>query len=579
MRSNQLERFLREKTGLEVFCKEDNGSIVLEGKASSWDQVVAAGKLAAGKGYRGVVNKIECASSSSSKPNIPKVRDSKIEGSRVDVLIIGAGVVGSTVARELSRWNLKVLLIDKESDVALHQSSRNAGTAHPPIAPSPGSLKALYNRRGLELLPRLSKELGFPFKQTGMTILVSHRLYKLGLPLIASRAKQNGVDQFKVLSRDEIRGVEPLVTDRAVWAIFLPEGGILDPFKMTLAFAENAVENGAEVSLDTAALSMEVSHGSIVSVTTNRGTVYPRVVVNAAGIWADLVAEMAGDMFFTIHPRKGEMVILDKKKGGFARTCLSMPSPAQPSSDTKGGGLIPTVDGNILLGPNAHEVSRREDYSTSSAGVEEVLRKQMGLVKGLSPSDVITYFAGTRAATYEEDFIVERSKRIQNLVHAAGIQSPGITAAPAIAEDVAFMCLEILASQIDLKPNPRFSPVRRSLDFKGLTFEEKQKVIKENPEYGTVVCRCEGITRGEIEALFGSAIPPTTLDGVKRRVRSGMGRCQGGFCTPFVLEIMEEKLNLNATEITKKGGGSFVVSGYTRAFAGGGGDEHLSNEE
>jgi len=574
MKPNQLERFLRERTQLEVFCKEDNGSIVLEGKALSWDQVVAAGKLAAGKGYRGVVNKIEYVSAPSLKPSLPKVQDSKLQGRHVDVLIIGAGVVGSAIARELSKWNLKIMLIDKESDVALHQSSRNAGVAHPPIAPKPGSLKALYNRRGLELLPHLSKELDFPFKQIGMTILVPHRLYKIGLPIIFSRMKQNGVNQFKFLSGDNIRSVEPFVTDKAAWAIFLPEGGILDPFNMTLAFAENAVENGAEVSLETAALSINMEHGSIVSVTTNRGTVYPRVVVNAAGIWSDLIAEMAGDMFFTIHPRKGETVILDKKKGKFARTCLSMPSLAQTSSDTKGGGLIPTVDGNILLGPNAHEVPEREDYSTSTTGIEEVLNKQMGLIKGLSPSDVITYFAGTRAATYEEDFIVERSKRVQNLVHVAGIQSPGITAAPAIAEDVASMCLEILASQIDIKPNPKFSPMRRSFDFKGLTLEEKQKVIRENPDYGVVICRCEGVTKGEIEALFSSPIPPTTLDGIKRRSRAGMGRCQGGFCTPFVLEIMKEKLNLPPTEITKKGGKSFVVSEYTRVLMEGGKNEH-----
>ena len=573
MTPNQLERFLRRKTGLEITCQEDNGSIILEGTARSWDQVVAAGKLATGRGYREVVNKIQCEGFSPPGPRLPRVRDSRLEGRRVDVLVIGAGVIGCAVARELSRWNLKVLLIDKESDVGLHQSSRNAGTIHPPIAPRPGSLKALYNRRGLELMQGLSKELSFPFRQTGMTILVAHEIYKLGLPLISARARKNGITQMAILSRRDVRKVEPSVT-RGAWAIFLPEGGIVDPFKMTLAFAENAIENGVEVSLDTAALSMEVKHGSISSVLTNRGRLYPRLVVNAAGLWADLVADMAGDMFFTIHARKGEMVILDKKKGHLVNTCLSMPSPTQPSSDTKGGGLMPTVDGNILLGPNAHEVGFREDYDTSPEGIKEVISKQTRFIKGLSPSDVIAYFAGNRAATYGEDFIVERSRRVRNLVHAAGIQSPGITAAPAIAQDVASACLEILASETEVKPNPRFLAIRKNLDFRNLTIEEKQRVIREHPDYGTVICRCEGVTKGEIAAAFDSLLPPTTLDGVKRRVRAGMGRCQGGFCTPFVLEIMEQKLRVAPVEITKKGGDSFLVSGYTRpSTKGGEGDD------
>lgn len=570
MTPSQIERFLRRKTRLEIACREDNGSIVLEGMAPSWDQVVAAGKLATDRGYREVVNKVQCRDFSPPGPHLPRIRDFRLEGRHVDVLVIGAGVIGCAVARELSRWNLTVLLIDKESDVGLHQSSRNAGTIHPPIAPRPGSLKALYNRKGLELIHNLSKELSFPFRQIGMTILVAHEIYRLGLPLISARARKNGVRHMEILSRRDLEKMEPWVNERAAWAIFLPEGGIVDPFKMTLAFAENAVENGVEVSLNTAALSMEVEHGSISSVLTNRGRLYPRVVVNAAGLWADLVADMAGDMFFTIHARKGEMVILDRKKGYLVNTCLSMPSPTQPSSDTKGGGLIPTVDGNILLGPNAHEVGLREDYDTSPDGVEEVISKQTRFIHGLSPSDVIAYFAGNRAATYGEDFIVEKSRRVRNLVHAAGIQSPGVTAAPAIAQDVASACLEILASETEVKPNPRFSPVRRNLDFRDLTIEEKQKVIREHPEYGTVICRCEGVTKGEIQATFDSPLPPTTLDGVKRRVRAGMGRCQGGFCTPFILEIMEKKLKIPPVEITKKGGDSFLVAGYTRPSAKGG---------
>lgn len=237
-------------------------------------------------------------------------------------------------------------------------------------------------------------------------------------------------------------------------------------------------------------------------------------------------------------------------------------------SVTKGGGLIPTVHGNLLLGPTAIEVPQREDYSTSFEGLEELLKKHAA-IEGLSKNDVINYFAGTRAATYEEDFIVEPSKKIKNLVHAAGIQSPGLTSAPAIAIDVANMCIEKLQRQMKLVPNEKFCPVRKKEpEFRKLPLEEKQKIIEKNPAYGIVICRCEAVTKGEVLQALNGEIPATTLDGVKWRTRCGMGRCQGGFCTPFLVEIFQQFLD--PLTITKKGPGSELFVARTRS----GGTEH-----
>jgi len=333
---------------------------------------------------------------------------------------------------------------------------------------------------------------------------------------------------------------------------------------MTLAFAENAIQNGVEFSFQTFVESMELNQQKIVSVQTNRGRIFPRVVVNAAGLWADYIAELANDRFFTIHPRKGEMAIIDRKKQNLVKLTVSMPHITQAKSVTKGGGLIPTVHGNLLLGPTAKEVPFKEDYSTDEDSLNELIKRHAKLVEGLGLKDVITYFAGTRAATYKEDFIVEKSEKVKNLVHAAGIQSPGLTSAPAIAQDIAKMCIEILSNEIKVLPNTEFIPARKSEPlFKDLPLEEKQKLIKKEPDYGVVVCRCEEVTKAEIIKAVNSPLPATTLDGIKWRTRCGMGRCQGGFCTPYVLQTLQQKIDV--LNLTKKGGSSYIVVSKTRS--------------
>ena len=567
----EIERILFKKFSIPIQCEERNGALFLYGRVKTWDQVVKIGKFATKFGFRGVVNKIECEDVEPSAPKAPTFRDMNLHGRRVDVLIIGAGVIGCAIARELTKWKLDILVVDKEADVAMHQSSHNAGMMHPPIAPHSKSKKAHYNRKGLDMIETLSRELDFPFERNGMAILFPSVWYVFSLPFVKVREIQNEVREAETLSASKFLKIEPNVKKNFSWAYVIWEAGVVDPFQMTLAFAENAVQNGAKFSFNTFVEDFAVEDDRIEAVVTNRGTIFPRIVVNAAGVWADHIAALANDEFFTIHPRKGEMAIIDKKKSNLSRLTLSKVSLKQLGSVTKGGGLIPTVHGNLLLGPTAMEIANKEDYSTSQEGLDELFKKHASLVEGLSKKDVINYFAGTRAATYEEDFIVEPSQKIQNLIHAAGIQSPGLTSAPAIAVDIATMCIEKLQKEVKIVPNEKFCPVRKKdPDFKKLSLEEKQRIIEKNPNYGVVICRCETVTKGEVlQALHGN-VPATTLDGIKWRTRSGMGRCQGGFCTPFLVELMRE-VGIDPLTITKKGPGSELFVAKTRL----GGDEHV----
>ncbi|MCS7174194.1 FAD-dependent oxidoreductase [Pseudothermotoga sp.] len=563
-RLKRLKSVFERKFKNKVEVREKDDCVILEGLLNDWQDVVKAGKIATKFGFKGVVNLIECRGLQKEKPSRPTFRDAKLEGEKVDVLIIGAGVVGCSVARELSKWRLKILVVDKEPDVARHQSSRNAGMIHPPIAPKPGTKKAIYNKRGLDLLPRLSQELNFPLQMNGLSILSDSYLAVLAYPFIQVRAKKNGVERITLMSKERLKDLEPNVFDGFSWAYVISTSGIVDPFKMTLAFAENAVQNGAKFCFETFVESMDLEENKIVCVHTNRGRIFPKVVVNASGLWSDYIAELANDRFFSIHPRKGEMAIIDKKKANLLKMTLSKPVLSQAMSVTKGGGLIPTVHGNLLLGPTAKEVPYREDYSTSEEGMNELIRKHMILLKGLSPSDIITYFAGTRAATYEEDFIVEKSSKIENLVHAAGIQSPGLTSAPAIAEDVAKFCIEILSKTMNVVPNEKFNPRRVSEpQFNKLSIEEKQKLISENPNYGVVVCRCETVTKQEVINALKGFLPARTLDGIKWRTRCGMGRCQGSFCTPNIVGIISE-IGIDPLSMRKNSEGSELFIARTR---------------
>lgn len=561
-----IENSIRKYVSKNIVCREWHESIILEGEVTSWDLVIKAGKMAANIGYKGVVNRVYVSGLALPEIKLPVLEDAYLERKKVDVLIIGGGITGTAIARALSKWDMTVLLVEKEDDLAMHASSRNDGMVHTGIEAKPGSLRSKYNVKGNEMYTQFAKELDVPLERIGSNILFDKKWLMLGKPILMARAKKTGVPGVSLLSRKELLNYEPYIMEGVAGAVHFETTGITSPYKMTIACAENAVMNGVEVSLNTIVHEIAREKDRIISVRTNRGTLYPTVVVNAAGVFADNIADMAGDKFFTIHPRKGEIVLLDKKKQNLIHSVISKPSLALRQGNTKGGGLLRTIDGNILVGPNAYEQPYKEDYSTNRENIDSILKKHLPMIKGLSPADVITYCAGIRAATYEEDFIIERSEYVKNLVYAAGIQSPGFASAPAIAEEIEKLTLEALSEVMTVKKKEKWNPIRKGIpDLARLSIEERSMLIKQRTDYGTIICRCEEVSKGEIIDAIQSPIPIKTIDGIKRRVRAGAGRCQGGFCMPLVMDIISKQTGTDMTEINKKGRESNIVVGETKS--------------
>lgn len=560
----KLQQQLNKHISKDIQCGEALGSVVLEGELADWQQVVEAGQLAAKTDYRGVINRLHLKEDQSRSFTKPEVISKELENMVVDVLVIGAGIIGSAIARQLSQYQLKVLVIDKEYDVAIHTSSRNDGMIHPGFAAKTGSLKSKYNVRGNAMYDQVAKDLDVPIRQVGSYILMDRQYLKVARSYFSGKCEKVGIEGVykdkKALKREI-----PYLNERIQWGYFFPSTKVTSPYRMTVAYAENAVSNGVEFSLNTVALSMKKQNNRIVSVCTNKGTIHPKVVINAAGTFADIVADMAGDQFFTIHPRKGEVALLDIKQGRYLDTVIGKPDITFKARKSKGGGLVKTLEGNILVGPNNYEVEYREDYSTDRVSLNTMLEKQLPLINHLQKSDVITYFAGTRAATYKEDFIIERSTNVPNMIHVAGIQSPGFASAPAIAKDVEKLCVDYLSSLMAVENNPTFNPIRKAPpDLVHMDPLKRAKLIREHPDYGTIICRCEEISKGEIIDALRRPLPVDSVDGIKRRTRAGMGRCQGGFCLPHVMHIIEAEKHLNPTEVMKKSQDGQIVVEETK---------------
>ena len=568
-----LENKVRKKISPNVSLREWHASLVLEGTVSTWEQLYNAGKMCANQGYKGVVNKLKVSDLNIPSTKKPRLTDNFRQDKKVDGVIIGAGIIGCAIARELSEWQLTILLVDKEDDVAMHASSRNDGMIHPGIEPKVGSKKALFNVKGNDMYTRIGQELDVKIIRCGSSVLFDRKLLSLAKPVLNIRAQKMGVKGATLLSQEEVLKKEPNIGIPVAGALHFASTGITSPYKMTVAYAENAVQNGAEVALNTIVLAMQKEHDRITSVVTNRGTVYPKLVINAAGVFADIIADMAGDQFFSIHPRKGHILFLDKKKGELINGVIGKPSLSLAKGNTKGGGVVKTVDGNVLVGPDAYEQPFREDFSTDMKNMAAIMAKHLPLVKGFSPSDVIAYCAGIRASTYEEEFIVERSDYVANLVYAAGIQSPGFASAPAIAEEIEHITCAALAQVMEVKPNADWNPIRKGIpDLSHMDFAARSQIIRENPHYGEIVCRCEGISKGEIIDALNSPLAVHSVDAIKRRVRAGMGRCQGGFCLPTVMSIINEETGIPMTAITKKGNDSNIVVAETKESPNTGGD-------
>lgn len=561
---------LRRAFGGRVRADIRDEGIVVSGELSDWGDVVRACQMCAKPhSKRHVINDIGFTGGADAPMRMPAVRDAALEGESPDVLIIGGGVSGASIARELRRWDVSVVLAEKEADVALGASGRNDGEIHPGVDLGRGSLKHRYVRRGNAMYPQVCRELDVPFTRPGQYVCFRQGFLRPAAEAYCLvRRFRDGISDTRIISGKKLRKLAPALNPDFRFAISNPDSGCVCPYGLTIAYAENAAQNGAVVSLSTAVTGMTVQNGVITAVHTNRGTLYPRLVINAAGVFAEEIARMAGDRFYSIHPRRGTNSILDRKAGAYFDAIASVKLLQSRRMHSKGGGILHTVHDNLLVGPDAVETFEKENYATDPESIERVFRKQSITMPGLSKADIITYFTGVRAATFEEDFIIEKGRRTKNLIHVAGIQSPGLTTAPAVAEDVAAMAAAELSAYKPVRKNPAFDPIRKAPPaLRNMSDDERSEMIRRNPDYGVIVCRCEEISRGEILDALRAPVCVPTLDGVKKRVRPGMGRCQGGFCSPLVTEIIADFLGVEKYEVKKSGANSPVTLGNTKRGA------------
>ena len=473
-----------------------------------------------------------------------------------DVVIIGAGVSGSATARELSRYDLKICVVEKEEDVCCGTSKANSGIVHAGFDAESGSLMAKLNVEGNQMMEALSKELDFHFERNGSLVVCLNEEDRPNLQKLYERGVKNGVKELRIIEREELVKLEPNIADEAVAALYAPTGGIVCPFGMNIAMAENAAVNGVEFRFDTEVTGFERKQG-IWLVKTNKGEIETKYIVNAAGVYADVFHNMVSEKKIHITPRRGDYCLLDRSTKGFVTHTIFQ----LPSKFGKGVLVTPTVHGNTLVGPTAIDIEDREGTNTTGQGIDELIGKAGTTVKNLPIRQVITSFAGLRAHEDGHEFRIGELEDAKGFIDCAGIESPGLTSAPAIGKMVAGIVKELT----NAKKKDNFIAVRKGiLNPKDLSKEEYSKLIKEKPEYGNIICRCEMITEGEIIDSIKRPLGAKSLDGVKRRTRAGMGRCQSGFCSPRTIEILARELGVSPSEITKSGGESKIIVGINK---------------
>ncbi len=473
-----------------------------------------------------------------------------------DVIVIGAGVIGCGVARELSRCDADILVLEKGNDVSVGTSKANSGIVHGGFDAVPGSLKAKYNVEGNAMFDELSAELDFPFRRNGSLVLCFDQAQIGGLEELYEKGLQNGVTGMEIISGEKAREMEPYVSDKVVAALFVPSGGIVSPYEMTVAYAENAAVNGAEFRFTSEVVSIEEKDG-LFTVTCKDGfTERAKAVINCAGVYADVINNMVCPEKINITARKGDYELMDKTCGYLCdRTLFQLPSKMG-----KGVLVSPTTHGNIIVGPTAKDVEDKDNVATTAEELAQAFEKASVTVPSLNRRNIITQFSGLRAHLDCDDFIVGESS-VQGFYNAAGIESPGLSSAPAIARALA----KDVSASLGLKQKPHFQAKRKGIPhFAAMTDIEREKLIDANPLYGKIVCRCEVVTEGEIVESIRRPVGAKDLDGVKRRTRAGMGRCQAGFCTSRVMEILARELGCDLQDVTKCGGNSNVVEGRTK---------------
>ena len=473
-----------------------------------------------------------------------------------DIIIIGSGVTGCAVARELSKYNAKIMVIEKNEDVCTGASKANSGIVHSGYDAQNGTLKAQLNVEGNRMMGELCDALDVPFERIGSLTVCTDEKSISDLEALKERGEKNGVEGLRILRREKLLAMEPHIGDEVVAALYAPTAGVICPFKLTIACAENAAANGAEFLFDTAVKKVYADNGTWHVVTENEEYT-STAVVNAAGVYADIFHNMVSENKIHITPRRGDYILLDRTAGDYVNHTIFQ----LPTKLGKGVLVTPTVHGNIIVGPTAVDVEDREDTATTAEGIESVITRSAQSVKDLPTKQVITSFAGLRAHERGGDFILGEPDDAPGFFDCAGVESPGLTAAPAIGRYIAALIHE----KYQLTEKEDFIATRRDiLDPKTLSIEERNELIRREPAYGTIVCRCESVTEGEILDAIRRPLGARSLDGVKRRTRAGMGRCQSGFCSPKVMDILRRELSKDLTEITKCGGSSTIVNARTK---------------
>ncbi|MDR2600255.1 MAG: FAD-dependent oxidoreductase [Oscillospiraceae bacterium] len=547
----------------------ENDVVTLSGELERYNDVVFAGNLAAFENpYIGVVNDITCTTTKHANIRKPSVADSRLQYEEPDVLIIGGGIIGCAIARELSRYRLNILLVEKEHDLAIHASGRNTGIIHAGVDLKKGTLRHKYNKLGNKMYPDICNELGVKYEKCGQILCFTRLLWDPLIYLSLLFWKWAGFKNVRVISGDELYKREPELSSGISSALLFTDTAIINPFDLTIAYAENAVQNGVQISFDTMVQSMTVENGEITSVKTNRGTMTPKIVVNAAGAFSDTIAEMAEDRFFSIHPRKGTILVADKKDANIlVRSVVTPRKTLFKKKKRKNivGGFTRTVYNKVLVGPDEVEIPYKEDFTTFDFNKTGIFSELSKVCSELTEDKIINYFSGVQAATYEEDFIIQHGHFTQNIIHAAGIQTPGLTAAPAIATDVADMIVNMFGGKNVLKRNDEFNPIRLPTQkIKDKSNQELAELIERIPDYGVVICSCEQISKGEVLDALRRNVRCNSLDGIKRRARTGTGCCQGGSCTPQVLSVLVAEKRLNPQNVRKSGSKSEVLLGSTK---------------
>ncbi len=474
-----------------------------------------------------------------------------------DVAIIGAGIIGTSIARKLAEYNLHLVLIEKDSDLANGTTKANSAIVHAGFDPEPGSLKAKFNVEGNRMYESLCRELNVSYHQNGSLVIAFSDEEMQTLQELFERGRSYEVPGLDLVGREKLHKMEPGLSEAAIGALYAPTAGITDPYLLAIALAESAAENGVEVRLDSPVREIQKTSQGF-KIICNGEIIDSRYVINAAGLYADQVNEMVNSPSFKIKPARGEYFLLDKKTGHYAKHVL-FPCPTRLG---KGVLISPTTHGNLIIGPNAEPIDSKDATQTTAEGLDYVRKNAEKIKKGLPFNKVITSFSGLRAKSSSGDFIIEEAENSPGFINVAGIDSPGLVSAPAIALYVAGL-LEKSAGPLDKKRS--FSPeAKNHTPFMNLDQHEKEQLIKKDPRFGKIICRCESITEGEIVRAIKGPVGARTVDGIKKRTRPGGGRCQGGFCGPRVIQILSRELGLEPHEVKKDNPCSYILTGPTK---------------